>query len=60
MLRACTGWTKARQARVWAATAMAALAVGCSGSDGTAGTGRGALRHVSGLEARMRAGHGHG
>ena len=50
MLRARTGWTRARQARVWAATAAATLAVGCSGGGGTAGTGFG---------ARMRAGHRH-
>ena len=50
MLRARTGWTTARTARVWAVTAAAALA----------GTGRGALGHASGLGARMTAGHGHG
>ena len=49
MLRTRTGWTRAQQARVSAATAAAALVVGCSGGDGTAGTGRGALGHVSGL-----------
>ena len=54
MLRARTGWTRAQQVRVWAATAAAALVVGCSGGGGIAGTGRGALEHVS------RLGHGHG
>ena len=50
MLRARTGWTRARQSRIRAATAeAAALAVGCSGGDGTAVTGRGALRHISGI-----------
>ena len=49
MLRARTGWARARQSRVWAAMAAAALAVGCSWGGGTAGTGRGALGQVSGL-----------
>ena len=48
MLRARTGWTKARQARVWAATAAAALAVCWSRGGGTVGTWRGVFGHVSG------------
>ena len=65
MLRAHTGWTRVRQSRVWAATAAAALAVGCNGSGSTAGIGRGALGHVSGLGSLGsgcggRAQHGHG
>ena len=65
MLHTHSGWTKARQSRVWAATAAAALAVGCNGGDGTDGTGCGALGHVSGLRSLGsgcggRARHGHG
>ena len=58
MLRARTGWTRARQARVWAATAVAALEVGYSGGgSGTTGTRLGALGHVSGLKS-LGSGHG--
>ena len=56
MLRARTGWTRARQARVWTAMAAAALAVGCSGGDGT---GTRLRARVTRLGALMRAGHGH-
>ena len=40
-MHARTGWTRARQVRVWAVTTAAALAVGCSGGGDTAGIGRG-------------------
>ena len=39
VLRAHTGWTRARQSRVWAETAVVVLIVGCNGGDDTAGTG---------------------
>ena len=57
MLRALTGWARARQARVWATTAAAALALGCSGGGGTIGTGLRALGQVSGLGS-LGSGHG--
>ena len=59
MYYARTGWTRARQPRLWATTTAAALAVGCSGGSGTAGTGIGALGHDSGLRSLGSAGPVH-
>ena len=60
-----TEWTRAQQRRQWAATRAAALAVGCCGGGGTAGSGLGGTRkrgraQVTKLGARWRAGHGNG
>ena len=46
-----TRWTRARQRWQWAATTATALAVGCCGGGGTAGSGFGAHGRV----ARLRS-----
>ena len=45
-----TGWTRARQRRQWAVTA-AALAMGCCGGGGTAGSGHRAHGRAAGLRS---------
>ena len=59
-LRARTGWTRARRRRQWAPTAADALAVGCCGVGGTAGSGTDArnergLRNDDGSQGIGRA-----
>ena len=44
-----TRWTRARQRRLWTVMAMAALAMGCCGGSGTAGSGLGTNGRVAGL-----------
>ena len=46
-----TGWTRVQQRRQWAATAVAALAVGCCGGGGTVGSGFGAHERAEGLRS---------
>ena len=51
------GWTRARQRRQWAATVVAALAMGCCGGGSTAGSGHWAHERVEGLRS-LGSGHG--
>ena len=46
-----TGCTRARQRPQWAVTAATALAVGCCGGGGTAGSGLGGHRRAAGLRS---------
>ena len=57
-LRARTGWTRARRLRQWAQTAAAALAVGCCGVGGTAGSGLETLGRAVKSRAQVRQGQG--
>ena len=57
-LRARTGWTRARRLRQWAQTAAAALAVGCCGVGGTAGSGLETLGRAVKSRAQVRRGQG--
>ena len=46
-----TGWTKARQRRQWAITAVATLVVGCCGGGGIAESGHWAHGRAAGLRS---------
>ena len=47
-----TGWTRARRRRQWVTTVVEALAVGCCGGGGTAGSGHGSHGHSIGPRSR--------